>query len=156
MATTAKTSKSTGTGTARKPAARKPAAKPAAGKARAVRPEATTEDTPVVVSVPTAGGVLKKKELIDRVVAASGAKKKVAKQVVEATLEALGAALAAGENLQLPPFGKARTTRQKEAPEGGATMVVKVRRGGARKAPVTAPVAEAAPAVTEPLAEPVE
>jgi len=47
-----------------------------------------------------------KKELIDRVVAASGIKKKDAKPVIEAMLKELGDALSRGENLNLQPFGK--------------------------------------------------
>lgn len=80
---------------------------------------------------------LKKKELIDRVVAASGAKKKAVKEIVEATLTVLGEALAKGEDLILPPFGKARVNRSRDT-DGGTTMMVKLRQGGdqaaARKA----------------------
>ena len=66
-------------------------------------------ETPVVV-----GPELKKKELVDRVVARSGLRKRDVKPAVEAMLEVLGEALAAGEELNLPPLGKLKVTRAKE------------------------------------------
>ncbi len=57
---------------------------------------------------------LGKRELIDRVVIASGIKKKAAKPVVEALLKELGDALSRGETLNLQPFGKANVKRRKE------------------------------------------
>lgn len=91
-----------------------------------------------------AAAVLRKKELIERVVAVSGAKRKAAKDIVEATLQVLGEALAKGETLALPPFGKARTTKQKDTSAGGSLMTVKVRRGGKKDG------AEAKEALAEP------
>lgn len=72
---------------------------------------------------------LKKPELIDRVVAISGLKKKDVKPVVEATLAVLGQALTDGEQLNLQPFGKTRTVKQKTLPNGQA-MTIKLRRSG--------------------------
>lgn len=76
---------------------------------------------------------LKKKELIERVVAAIGGKKKAGvKEVVEATLSALGEALQKGETLNLPPFGKARIA--KASGEGAkAQLTVKLRGAGEKK-----------------------
>lgn len=85
--------------------------------------------------------VLKRKELIARVTEQSGAKKKDVRAVVEATLKVLGDALAAGETLALPPFGKAKVNRQKDLGEG-EMLTVKLRRGGAGK-PKAAPAKEA-------------
>ncbi|MCC0064252.1 MAG: HU family DNA-binding protein [Defluviimonas sp.] len=79
--------------------------------------------------MPEGPTVLKKKELVERVVAASGVKKKDAKSVVEATLRVLGDALAAGEDLVLPPFGKAKVNRQKDL-GSGEMLVIKLRRNG--------------------------
>lgn len=62
-------------------------------------PLAEAEDVDLVKSIG-------KRELIDRVVEASGIKKKSAKPVVEAMLKELGDALSRGENLNLQPFGK--------------------------------------------------
>ncbi|MZQ90718.1 DNA-binding protein [Frigidibacter albus] len=94
---------------------------------------------------------LRKKELVERVVAASGAKKKIAKDIVEATLQVLGEALAAGEQLVLPPFGNAHKTREKDTPSGGSTMTVRLRRAGAKK-----PGAEGEETGTEGLADTAE
>ncbi len=78
-------------------------------------------------TVGDAAPTLKLKGLLDRVVARSGAKKKDAKAVVEATLACLGEALAKGEALNLPELGKARVNRQKG--QGGVeTLVVRLRR----------------------------
>jgi nucleoid DNA-binding protein len=80
---------------------------------------------------------IRKKELVERVVAASGAKKKQVKEIVEHTLKVLGEALAKGEELNLPPFGKAKVNRSKGS-DTGTTMMVKLKQGGdqaaARKA----------------------
>lgn len=129
---------------AAKPAVRKPAAprapaKPAA--ASAVEAAATravaemrhlAEEAPVIASAVfeavKEGLVMRKKDLIDRVVLASGAKKKSVKDIIEATLTVLGEALEKGEELILPPFGKAKVNRSRDH-EGGKTMMVKLRRG---------------------------
>ena len=72
--------------------------------------------------------MLKKQALVDRVVTASGAKKKDVKQILDAALAVLGDALSAGEELNLPPLGKAKVNRQKV--EGGSeVLIIKLRRG---------------------------
>ena len=81
-------------------------------------------------TLPVKGGTLRKKELVERVVAASGAKKKAVREIVEATLKVLGDALAADESLALPPFGKARVNKHKGL-ASGEMLVVKLRRAGA-------------------------
>ena len=128
----------------------KPAAKPAGARAaaaasakadsaartKALAVEAgidTGADTETEAADVAVTRTLRKKELVERVVAASGAKKKVAKDIVEATLQVLGEALAAGEQLVLPPFGNAHKTREKDTPSGGSTMTVRLRRAGAKK-----------------------
>lgn len=70
---------------------------------------------------------LRLKELVDRVVAATGGKKKGVKEVVEATLTQLGAALQKGESLNLPDLGKMRVARA--GTEGGGAMTLKLRQG---------------------------
>ncbi|NUB43827.1 HU family DNA-binding protein [Fertoebacter nigrum] len=79
---------------------------------------------PVVVTPAT---VLKKKELIERVSKAAGGKKKDVKEIVEATLAVLGDALSKGEELNLPPLGRAKVNRQKDL-ASGEMMVLKLRR----------------------------
>lgn len=109
----------------------KSAAKPAAARPKLVAgadvAEATAEGAAKVASG------LKLKELVDRVVASSGAKKKDAKAVVEATLAEIGRALASGEGLNLPVLGKLRVVRA--GAEGGGAMTLKLRQpapGGAK------------------------
>ena len=60
------------------------------------------------------GPMMRKKELIDAVVAASGAKKKDAKPVVEAMLKVMGNALRDGRELNLHPFGSVKVRRAKD------------------------------------------
>ena len=76
---------------------------------------------------------LRLKELVERVVAATGGKRKGVKEVVEATLLLMGEALHRGESLNLPAFGKLRVARA--GTEGGGAMTLKLRQttgGGAR------------------------
>ena len=73
-----------------------------------------------------AGPGLRLKDLIERVVAATGGKKKGIKEIVEATLTQMGDALQRGETLHLPNFGKARVAKAGAA--GGGAMTVKLRR----------------------------
>ncbi len=77
--------------------------------------------------------------------AANGGKRNGVRQIVDATLAILGDALQKGNQLNLPPLGRARVTRTTEA-DGGVTMMVKLRRGGkegAKKARGKAVLAEA-------------
>ncbi len=71
--------------------------------------------------------MLGKRELIDRVVRASGIKKSAAKPVIEAMLLELGEALSNGETLNLQPFGKASIKRHKEL-ENAEIIEVRLRR----------------------------
>lgn len=96
-------------------------------------PKATIVETikPIVGEAP-----IKKPELIERVMAETGMKKKDVKPVVEAMLAVLGRALTKGEDLTVPPLGKLMVKRTKEA--ANATIVtVKLRHpnhaGGAAK-----------------------
>jgi DNA-binding protein HU-alpha len=134
---------------ATKPAvAKAPAAKPstARGAVKAAAPAAKPRPVPrakpapspeaqvaaaasALVSVVGTALSIRKKELVERVVAASGAKKKQVKEIVEHTLKALGDALAKGEELNLPPFGKAKVNRSKDS-DSGTTMMVKLKQGG--------------------------
>lgn len=111
----------------------KKAAKPAAPKSA---PVVVLNDEGVPVETAPKGDrpeQLRKKELIERVVAAIGGKKKAGvKEIVEATLSTLGEALKNGETLNLPPFGKARIA--KSSGEGDkAQLTVKLRGAGEKK-----------------------
>lgn len=104
-----------------KPAA-KPKAAPAAAKPdlKVVAPAATSEPM---------GGAIKLKDLIDSVATATGGKKPDVKKAVEATLAALGEALAAGKALTVPPLGKLRVVRNT-----GAALTLKLRLADGAKA----------------------
>lgn len=123
-----------------KPAAPRPALK-AAPKPKLVKVSAP-EAGAVAAAKPVAGkpvvgeprDALKLKELVDTVVAATKAKKKDVKPIIEATLAKLGAALSQGKDLNLPPLGKAKVGRQQDQASGGELIVVKLHRGGAKGA----------------------
>ena len=131
---------------ATKPTTPKTPGKPGATKAavRAGGPKRVPGATPAlsVVGDADAEGAgpgraasgLRLKELVDRVVAATGGKKKGVKEVVEATLLQMGEALKKGESLNLPAFGKLRVARA--GVEGGGAMTLKLRQatGGGAKA----------------------
>ena len=107
-----------------------PKEKPA--KATVAAPASVTEGAASAESEgKSAAPQLKKKELVTRVVQAmEGKKKGTVKEIVEATLATLGAAIQNGESLNLPPFGKVRVTRQKGS---GAEAMATVRIKGAGK-----------------------
>ncbi len=75
---------------------------------------------------PPATEALKKRELIEMVVARSDVKKKFAKPVVEATLEILGEEIARERELNLQPMGKLKHNRLIET-SGARVAVVKIR-----------------------------
>lgn len=99
---------------------------------KAIPPAAVNPTQPVPAQTTKAlgadAGSMKKKDLIDRVMATTGAKKSVVREIVEATLTVLGDALSKGTMLNLPPFGKAKVSRPSDALSGKA-MTVKLRRG---------------------------
>ncbi|MBV0914109.1 HU family DNA-binding protein [Anianabacter salinae] len=95
---------------------------------------------------------LKKPELIRRVVAASGLKKKDVKPVVEALLKELGDALSNGEAMNLQPLGKLQINRTKDK-DNGEVIIVKVRRNQ-QAVDETVPLDEKKP--DDPLAEAAE
>ncbi len=103
-----------------KPVAKKVVQKPAVASKPALASTASTASTeasPVV---------MKKKDLIDRVVIQSGLKKKDVKPVVEAMLEVMAKSLADNEEMNIQPFGKLMIKRSKEL-ENARVMVCKIR-----------------------------
>lgn len=108
--TTLKLTKTAKSGATANPASPVKRAAPATPKA----PVAVVSAPMPVVSAP----VLKKKELIERVVEASGLKKKDVKPTVEAVLAVLGRAIANGEDLNLQPLGKLMVKNRAEKPNG--------------------------------------
>lgn len=72
--------------------------------------------------------MVRKQDLVERIVKASGAKKKDVKLILEASLGVLGDALSAGEELNLPPLGKLKVNRTRQ--DGAAeVLILKLRRG---------------------------
>ncbi|WP_428541182.1 HU family DNA-binding protein [Profundibacter sp.] len=103
-----------------------PPRKPAPVKKTPAKPAVQTAKPAKPVEVP----VLRKKELIERVVVRSGVKKKDAKPAIEAMLAVLGEALAAGEDLNLQPLGKVMVKKTKELPNA-KMMVCRIRQRNA-------------------------
>ena len=111
-----------------------------AGKAdtpeTAARPSATEGPAPASLQpAETFGGAgdgaeapsLAKRDLFARVAAATGSRKKDVKLIAEATLAIIGQALSDGEELNLPPLGKVRIVKSRDA--GAAEVVtLKLRR----------------------------
>ena len=72
-------------------------------------------------------GQLKKPDFIDQVVVRSTVKKRDAKLAVDAALAVLAEALARGDELILPPFGKLRMIKSKDIGGGAQVMTLKLR-----------------------------
>lgn len=98
------------------------AAQPVA-KVVSIAPVAPTD---VSADAPPAQVMVKKKELIERVVLRSGLKPREIKPALDALLAELGDALMAGESLNLPPLGKITVNRTKET-ENGNIAVLKLK-----------------------------
>ena len=124
---------------AKKPAAaRKPAAsKTAAAVVPAAKPDlrkpAVPAPKPVLVqpeaaAITAKGATLKMKDLVGQVTVAAGGKKKGVKEIVEATLAALAAALARGDAINLPGFGRARVAHAEDK-AAGKPMTIKLKSG---------------------------
>ncbi|MCF2903718.1 HU family DNA-binding protein [Octadecabacter sp. CECT 8868] len=124
------TTKTAAVKTTTKTATAKAVTKPATTKATIVE-----SVTPVVTATP-----IKKPELIDRVMAETGMKKKDVKPVVEAMLTVLGRSLADGEELTVPPLGKVMIKRVKDV-ANAKIMTLKVRQPKGDNGPAKAPVA---------------
>ncbi|KIN60833.1 DNA-binding protein HU [Sulfitobacter noctilucae] len=70
--------------------------------------------------------MLRKKELVDLVVARAGMKKKDVKPVVESVLAVLGEALHDNRELNLQPLGRIKVRREKQL-ANGRMVVAKIR-----------------------------
>lgn len=112
--------------------ATKTVAKPA--KATAPAPKisiVTSNDEDFGPSAADKVEILKLKQLLAAVVEKTSAKKKDAKEIVDATLAEIAAALGKGHSLSLPPLGNLRVVKSQE--KGGAkTMVLRLRIGGGK------------------------
>jgi len=107
----------------------KTATKPKTTTKSATPAKTAPKTAPVVVDAPApvvAGPMMRKKELIDAVVARSGLKKRDVKPAVEMTLAVLGEALQDGCALNLPPMGKVKVNREKKL-ASGRLLIARIR-----------------------------
>ncbi|CAM3352160.1 hypothetical protein PANO111632_15790 [Paracoccus nototheniae] len=86
---------------------------------------------------PHVATVVPKRDFVDRVVAASGARRAEARPIIEATLEQLGQILSAGHTLAVPPLGRARINLERDA-RGGDVITLRLRRNP-RRIPIETP-----------------
>ena len=128
MATTKKTTTA--------PKAPKATAAKAAGQA--AEPEVVVNETPKIT-----GPELKKKELIDTIVARSGVKKRDVKPVVDAMLAVLGETIADGREMNLAPMGKLKITRMKKTTKAHI-ITTRLRRTEPQENDAPDPLAQAA------------
>jgi Bacterial DNA-binding protein len=96
--------------------------KPAAKAKPALK---VVESTDAVAPV----GLMKLKDLVDSVTEATGGKKPEVRKTIEATLAAIGTALATGSALAIPPLGKLRVVKNT-----GPAMTLKLRLADGAKA----------------------
>lgn len=103
---------------------------PRSAKAPGVDAPATPAPAVVGSDAPAArADTVKLKNLIESVASATGGKKADVKATVEATLAALGEALATGKSLAVPPLGKLRVVKNK-----GPALTLKLRLADGAKA----------------------
>lgn len=82
---------------------------------------------PATLAEPQAAIVVHKRDFIDRVVAATGARRAEARPIIEATLLQLGLVLSAGQTLAVPPLGRARINLERDS-RGGDVITLRLRR----------------------------
>lgn len=111
---------------ATKPSSRSTTRKPAATPSGAAKPKLVVADSaePDMPSLPE----LKRQELLAQVVKRADIKKKLAKPALDAALEVIGEALAAGRDLNLSPLGKVKINRVREL-GNGRVVICRVRQG---------------------------
>ncbi len=94
-------------------------------KGRNAKPIVVKAKPVVVKSKPVKTGVtLRKKDFVDRAAEKSGVRKSDARSAIDAALAVLSDALAAGDEVILPPLGKLRVMREKD---NGKARIVTLR-----------------------------
>ena len=73
---------------------------------------------------PQPARVVQKKDFVERVLAATGAKRSEARPIIDATLAQLGEA---GQTLAVPPLGRGRVNLEKDL-RGGDVITLRLRR----------------------------
>ncbi len=115
-------------------------------------PPAKTGAKPAAETAPAAvTKLVRRKEMVARIVASSGLKPNQVKTMLDSVLGEIGKALSAGEGLSLPPLGKITVNRHKEV-GNREVLICKLRRKIA-DAPATGPVTGLAKAPLETAAK---
>lgn len=109
---------------------------PLGATAQAASSATPSPDAPEGVTPGAEPPALRKQELIASVAERSGAKKRIVKPIVEATIDALAEAVGEGRDLNLQPFGKVKQNRVKDAPNA-RIVFAKIRQNKAAGAGVT-------------------
>ncbi|MBS3981632.1 MAG: HU family DNA-binding protein [Rhodobacteraceae bacterium] len=112
----------------------KPAKAPKPARPAKAKPAADAKGKPVLTVVEAAApetraATVRLKDLVDSVASTTGGRKAEVKATVEATLAALGEALATGKSLAVPPLGKLRVVKTK-----GPALTLKLRLADGAKA----------------------
>ena len=102
-------------------------AKSESSSAASIAPKSAVGDGDAV------SGLVRRKELVERIVAASGLKPNAVKTVLDAVLKEMGDILSAGDGLNVQPLGKLVVNRRKDIP-GGQILNCKLRRKAATPA----------------------
>jgi hypothetical protein len=89
--------------------------KPAAARGKGKAKGGTGTVKPVVVKPNRAKALLRKKDFVDQTASRAGIKKADAKSAVDAALAVLSEALAAGNEVVIPPLGKLKVMREKDS-----------------------------------------
>ncbi len=118
----------------------KPKDKPAAAAKRA--PAKAVAKPAAPKANPDKARAFRLKDLVEAVVAATEMKKPDAKRAIEATLATLASALKRGDDLNLPPLGRARVAKTADK-DGASTLTLKLRLGGSAKPGAKQPLADA-------------
>lgn len=96
----------------------------------AIKTTSTAAPKPAIAAVEpktTPAVMVRRKELVERIVASSGLKPNAVKSVLDAVLVEMGDALSAGEGLNIHPLGKITVNRAKKL-EDREILVCKIRR----------------------------
>lgn len=81
---------------------------------------------------------LKKKELIETIVARSDLKKGVTRDTLDAAFSVIAEALAAGRGVNIPPLGKIAINKERTNPSGETVLITKIKlASGQNDAPTT-------------------
>ncbi len=114
-------------------------------QARAARVAAGAASAPQLTvvqpaSAVVAGPMFKMKDIVDKASVKSGVNKKDTRAAVEAAVEAMFEALAAGAEMNLPPMGRMKVVKEKATPNG-KVLTVKVRLAAAGNPKAKTPLA---------------